>query len=427
MSRKLPSGITSRVNDSSGKSRKQYRASISDPSQRQASGRLKRISSRWFDTLTEAKDWMVEQVTALKTVGTLQSDRRLTVSEAVTDWVSIAETVGIGGRKPVEDATAERYRSSARTVIEPSIGVLRLAELKAPQVIRWRDNMVRQHGNDAARRALAVLKQVTAYHVTIAAIPTDPAASVTLAKSAGHVDEDEEGQPDEFMSPDDARRILDAADRLADTGIMKSDESRRGLGQYQLDQRKIAWRRTRPLVYLLILGGPRMGEAAALRWGDVNWEDQTIRIERARKRSGKVGAPKNRSSVRTIKMGAKFMAILRELYVAKNDRAAGDYVFSGVPNRPLNANGFGRRQWCDLVDEAGMLLEDGGNRWTPHDCRHYHASTLIMSGVNVQLVADRLGHANSNVTMSVYAHLFKELAGKANTAGADLEDALIGR
>ena len=74
-----------------------------------------------------------------------------------------------------------------------------------------------------------------------------------------------------------------------------------------------------------------------------------------------------------------------------------------------------------------MLLEHGGHRSTPHDCRHYHASTLIMSGVNVQLVAGRLGHANSNVTLTVYAHLFKELAVKANTAGADLENALIGR
>lgn len=52
---------------------------------------------------------------------------------------------------------------------------------------------------------------------------------------------------------------------------------------------------------------------------------------------------------------------------------------------------------------------------------------MILAGVNVQLVADRLGHVNSAVTLTVYAHLFKELAGKANTAGADMEHELLGR
>ena len=39
-----------------------------------------------------------------------------------------------------------------------------------------------------------------------------------------------------------------------------------------------------------------------------------------------------------------------------------------------------------------------------HSLRHTHASELLSSGVPIPAVAKRLGHANANVTLSIYAH-----------------------
>ena len=39
-----------------------------------------------------------------------------------------------------------------------------------------------------------------------------------------------------------------------------------------------------------------------------------------------------------------------------------------------------------------------------HSLRHTHASDLLSSGVPIPTVAKRLGHANANVTLSIYAH-----------------------
>jgi site-specific recombinase XerC len=39
-----------------------------------------------------------------------------------------------------------------------------------------------------------------------------------------------------------------------------------------------------------------------------------------------------------------------------------------------------------------------------HSLRHTHASELLSSGVPIPTVAKRLGHANANVTLSIYAH-----------------------
>lgn len=40
-----------------------------------------------------------------------------------------------------------------------------------------------------------------------------------------------------------------------------------------------------------------------------------------------------------------------------------------------------------------------------HDLRHIHATTLLIAGVAVHVVAARLGHADPAITLQVYAHV----------------------
>jgi integrase len=51
-----------------------------------------------------------------------------------------------------------------------------------------------------------------------------------------------------------------------------------------------------------------------------------------------------------------------------------------------------------------------------HDLRHLHATTLLLSGVPVHVVAARLGHADPAVTLRVYAHVIRS----AEAAAADI-------
>lgn len=51
-----------------------------------------------------------------------------------------------------------------------------------------------------------------------------------------------------------------------------------------------------------------------------------------------------------------------------------------------------------------------------HDLRHFVATRLLSSGVDVRTVDGRLGHKNPNVTLSVYAHFLPE----ADREAADL-------
>jgi integrase len=41
---------------------------------------------------------------------------------------------------------------------------------------------------------------------------------------------------------------------------------------------------------------------------------------------------------------------------------------------------------------------------TLHSLRHSHASILLSKGVPISVVSERLGHADQNITLSIYSH-----------------------
>ena len=51
-----------------------------------------------------------------------------------------------------------------------------------------------------------------------------------------------------------------------------------------------------------------------------------------------------------------------------------------------------------------------------HDLRHLHATTLLLSGVPVHVVAARLGNGDPAITRRVYAHVIRS----AEAAAADI-------
>jgi len=63
----------------------------------------------------------------------------------------------------------------------------------------------------------------------------------------------------------------------------------------------------------------------------------------------------------------------------------------------------------DLVDRLRRQLADCVPRaWTPHWLRHSHATALLLSGVPVHVVSRRLGHADVQTTLNLYAHVTED-------------------
>ena len=65
-----------------------------------------------------------------------------------------------------------------------------------------------------------------------------------------------------------------------------------------------------------------------------------------------------------------------------------------------------------VYDLVGRLRRDLAGRvpvaWTPHWLRHSHATALLMAGVPVHVVSRRLGHADVQTTLELYAHVTED-------------------
>ena len=92
-------------------------------------------------------------------------------------------------------------------------------------------------------------------------------------------------------------------------------------------------------------------------------------------------------------------------------------VFCKYDGTPLDADYIARR-WRRAIAKI-----DGFPKATLHWLRHTHCSALIAAGRDPVEVSRRLGHSSPVVTMSIYAHAFRD---KPDTASAEAIEKLLG-
>lgn len=180
-----------------------------------------------------------------------------------------------------------------------------------------------------------------------------------------------------------------------------------------------------PLFVILAVTGCRIGEARGLKWEDV--QANTVTIKRTLhyiKGEFVESTPKTRSGVRTIVLPEDGVLALRKQKIQQTEwrLAAGErwqpsnYVFTNREGRPLY-------QWHVQHTMAEVCKRLGLPRLTPHGMRHLHASLLLSRGLPLTDVSARLGHANPNITASVYAHV---IPGRDAEAARVMESVLRG-
>ena len=102
------------------------------------------------------------------------------------------------------------------------------------------------------------------------------------------------------------------------------------------------------------------------------------------------------------------------LTVGAEWKGTDDYVFCTAWHEPVHPG---------TVSSLMATLIKGHND-TPHDLRHVHATTLLLAGTPVHVVAARLGHADPSITLRVYAHVISnQISGAADTFAQDMKAA----
>lgn len=169
---------------------------------------------------------------------------------------------------------------------------------------------------------------------------------------------------------------------------------------------------------LMVMSGPRWGEAAGLRGTAVDWLRGRATIHGTlTQRGGKWKEhPKTTKSRREIPIPRY---ILDEMGALMKGRSPEDYVFTTVrQSRPLSAANW-RVKWYQAIDAANEKLQATGGdlvpRYRPHDCRHTCASWLVQTGVPLYNVQQLLGHESYQTTQR-YAHLAPDAHGAVEAA-----------
>ncbi len=171
--------------------------------------------------------------------------------------------------------------------------------------------------------------------------------------------------------------------------------------------------RAQPKLYALYAlaatTGARLGELLALQRDCVDVDAGTIRINKS-VHNGHVTSPKTSAGRRTIRLSRLALEAL-EAHLANY---AGDVWLFQSPVKPdmsIHRATLHITYWKPLLRAAGLPLEI---RF--HDLRHGAASMLLGEGVPITVVSQLLGHANSAITLKVYAHLLPDHLGTAALA-----------
>lgn len=106
----------------------------------------------------------------------------------------------------------------------------------------------------------------------------------------------------------------------------------------------------------------------------------------------------------TVKQLRVYVAMIdREREALGDSYPEHDYLMTGPEGRPLHPDTITAR-FNRLVDRAGVP------RIRLHDVRHTYSTLAIDNGQNIKLLSQRIGHADTSVTLKIYTH---------RTAGAD--------
>jgi len=175
--------------------------------------------------------------------------------------------------------------------------------------------------------------------------------------------------------------------------------------------------------------GPRPGEALALEWPHIDFDegsieicqqiqtvDKKLRLVKYTKTDSK-SDPEHRKVPLPGHLADVFRAH-RELQLDEMSRAsrweewrdedeANDVVHAFVftsarrPGRPMTPAGDAQ-QWTRLLEVAGLPHAK------PYTARHTAASRMIAAGIDLTVVAEILGHADIKTLIKVYAHALEE-------------------
>ena len=156
------------------------------------------------------------------------------------------------------------------------------------------------------------------------------------------------------------------------------------------------------LILLDLATGLRQGELLALNWEDIDLKNKTLTVNKSVKEvyiyenennrhiETIFQVPKTQNSFRTISIPDALIHLL------KNEKNKNGLLFHDNNGNPLRAKNVSY-QWKKILKDCNIPHKKF------HAIRHTYASMLLKNGVDIETVAELMGHTAISITQ-IYLH-----------------------
>ena len=326
-----------------------------------------------------------------------QDGRVLTVGDWLAHWLA--------SRTSPATSTMRSYAAHVRLYLAPYLGPVLLADLSAEHVQAMFTAITRQHqatGSPVSaatvNRIRATLRAALNAAIRRGLIGENPASRAELPRAR---------RPRAVVwTPARVEHWQRTAERPA-VAVWTATQTAQFL-------HAIAGHRLYAAYHLIALRGLRRGEAAGLRWCDVDLGGKTAVIsQQLQQYDGHLAVcpPKTPRSVRTIALDHTTVAALRAHHDRQRAEAASfgpgyrasGYVFTNLNGDPMAPDRL-TRTFTALAAQAGLPPV------RLHDLRHGAPTLALAAGADLRTVQDMLGHCSIVLTADTYISVLPEVA-----------------
>lgn len=353
-------------------------------------GSFRKRGEKWYYTLTikdkngkwknvervggrsknECKIAYRDAMRSIDETGVYEDPARITISAFLKEWLEISVL------PTKKENTYKSYEIIARVHIIPAFGNMQVREV-TPKFLQQFINEKKDSGlsRSTVKVIITTLKTAFTYAVAIdGCIKENPALNIKLPRYENIKEEVN------VFTPEEIQQIMD---RFSDNKLHMAIAC-----SYHL--------------------GLRAGECCALRWSDIDMRAHTVTIHATMLNDGTIqGDTKTYSSRRTLPFGKKFSEILQAEKLRQNKLRlqygpwwrGEDFICIEDNGKHLSLNAFRYfNKWAKEKFGHGTF----------HTLRHTHATYLLESGMDLELVSKRLGHSSIVTTSKIYSHVLNK-------------------
>lgn len=322
----------------------------------------------------------------------------------------------------LQPSTLERYDGIIHDFILPGLGHLKLTEIKPHTVNGFfvaltkdgsrHDGKPGGYSKGTITKISAVLSSILQTAVQWELIGRNPCDAVRLKA-------EDAAEKIKFFTPQQTALFLDFIEHpfaVRIKGHTRTDDTGKQYTVGDYTSTKELPTQLKVLFTLAIYSGLRKGEILALKWEDVDFENNTVAVTKAAamvKGEQIVKVPKTRNSYRVVSIPHSVTEKLRKLQLEQTRYrlSVGDYwqgdgwIFT-QDNGKMMSYYTPCHALHDTIERynAGKVEADKLPVIPFHGLRHTKATLQLAAGTDVRTVSSILGHRETSTTMNIYSH-----------------------